>query len=163
MIQKKICMLGAFAVGKTSLVGRFVRSIFSDKYQTTVGVKIDKKIVSVGDEQVNMMLWDLHGEDEFQKVRMSYLRGASGYLLVADGTRKDTLDIALSLHETIQESVGTIPCILVVNKSDLSDDWEIEKSELDDLATNHWEIIYSSAKSGEGVEEAFQSLARQVI
>lgn len=163
MIQKKICMLGAFAVGKTSLVGRFVRSIFSDKYQTTVGVKIDKKVVAVGDEQVNMMLWDIHGEDEFQNVRMSYLRGASGYLLVVDGTRKDTLDIALGLHKTIQETVGTIPCILVVNKSDLSSEWEIDKSELDDLATNHWEIIHSSAKSGEGVEEAFQSLARQMI
>ena len=85
MIQKKICMLGAYAVGKTSLVGRFVRSMFSEKYQTTVGVKIDQKTVNVGDQQVNMMLWDLHGEDEAQKVRLSYLRGASGYILVVDG------------------------------------------------------------------------------
>ena len=87
MIQKKICMLGAFAVGKTSLVQRFVKSLFSDRYLTTVGVKIDKKIVTVGDTEVSLVLWDLAGEDEFQSVQTSYLRGASGYLLVIDGTR----------------------------------------------------------------------------
>jgi len=163
VIQKKICMLGAYAVGKTSLVGRFVRSMFSEKYQTTVGVKIDQKTVNVGDQQVNMMLWDLHGEDEAQKVRLSYLRGASGYILVVDGTRKDTLDIALNLHATIRESVGDIPCTLVVNKSDLAPDWEIDPAALDDLAENGWEVIRSSAKSGEGVEEAFLSLASRMI
>ena len=155
MIQKKICLLGAFAVGKTSLVSRFVRSIFSDKYHTTVGVKIDKKEVTLGDTPVTLMLWDLHGEDEFQKVRMSYLRGASGYLLVVDGTRKDTLDRALLLHQTIQQTLGEIPYILVVNKSDLSNDWDIEEAVLDDLIARQWEVVKSSAKTGEGVEYAF--------
>ena len=88
MIQKKICLLGGFGVGKTSLVSRFVHSIFSDKYLTTVGVKIDKKRVDLGSQQVDLVIWDIYGEDDFQKVRMSYLRGASGYLLVADGTRR---------------------------------------------------------------------------
>jgi small GTP-binding protein len=77
MIQKKICLLGAFAVGKTSLVSRFVKSIFSDRYYTTVGVKIEKKIVRVGEQQWNLIIWDLAGEDEFMQIRMSYLRGAS--------------------------------------------------------------------------------------
>ena len=66
MIKKKICMLGAFAVGKTSLVQRFVNSIFSEKYQTTIGVKIDQKLVQTGDTEVNLMLWDIHGEDNYQ-------------------------------------------------------------------------------------------------
>ena len=67
MIQKKICMLGAFAVGKTSLVKQYVSGIFSEKYHTTVGVKIDKKMVEVDGQSMTLILWDLHGEDEFSK------------------------------------------------------------------------------------------------
>ncbi len=78
MIQKKICMLGGYAVGKTSLVQRFVKGIFSEKYLTTVGVKIDKKVVQVGGREVSLILWDLHGEDDFQQVQMSYMRGGFG-------------------------------------------------------------------------------------
>ena len=99
MIQKKLCMIGAFAVGKTSLVARFVKSIFSEKYLTTVGVKIDKKTLGVGDQEVTLIVWDLAGEDEFLQVRMSYLRGSAGYFLVADGTRRATLDKAIELQQ----------------------------------------------------------------
>jgi GTPase SAR1 family protein len=78
MIQKKVCMLGSFSVGKTSLVRRFVESMFSDAYLTTVGVKIDKKPLQVEGNDLTLMLWDIYGEDDFQKMRMSYLRGARG-------------------------------------------------------------------------------------
>ena len=91
MIQKKICMLGGYAVGKTSLVSRYVSSMFSEKYMTTIGVKIDKKGVDTEKDRVELVIWDIYGQDDFQKVRMSYLRGASGYLLVLDGTRGGTL------------------------------------------------------------------------
>lgn len=163
MIQKKVCMLGAFAVGKTSLVARFVRSIFSEKYQTTVGVKIDKKSVKVGEEDVNLMLWDLHGEDEFQKIRLSYLRGTSGYLLVADGTRAESLDIAVEIQKTVQQEVGDVPFILVLNKSDLAAQWALDQGDVDALAARRWEIIKSSAKTGEGVEDAFLTLAQRML
>ena len=156
-------MLGAFAVGKTSLVAQFVRSMFSEKYQTTVGVKIDKKSLKVGADDVNMMLWDLHGEDEFQKIRSSYLRGTSGYLLVADGTRAETLDLAIGIQQTVQQEVGDIPFILVLNKSDLATQWALEQNTLDNLTAKRWEIIKSSAKTGEGVEEAFLSLAQRML
>jgi small GTP-binding protein len=99
MIQKKVCMIGSFAVGKTSLVARFVKSIFSEKYLTTVGAKIDKKMVRLGNQELTLILWDLHGDDEFQKVRTSYLQGSASYLLVADGTRRVTLDKALRLQK----------------------------------------------------------------
>ena len=82
MIQKKVCMIGSFAVGKTSLVAQFVHSIYREQYLTTVGVKIDKKLVRVGDADVSLILWDLHGEDEFQKIRTAYLRGSSGFIFV---------------------------------------------------------------------------------
>ena len=119
MLQKKVCMIGEFATGKTSLVSQFVHSIFSEKYQTTVGVKIDKKEIEINNKKVNLILWDLHGEDEFQKLRLSYLRGSSGFLLVADGTRSHTLRKAVDLKERVEKEVGKIPFILMLNKWDL--------------------------------------------
>lgn len=163
MIQKKICMLGSFAVGKTSLVARFVRSIFSDKYHTTVGVKIDKKQVQVEDKLVNLILWDLYGEDEFQKVHMSYLRGASGYLLVVDGTRRETLDKALVLQQRTEEAIGKVPFVIVLNKVDLKDSWEVDDRTIEELTSKGWHVFQSSAKTGQGVEEAFALLAKQML
>jgi small GTP-binding protein len=157
MIQKKVCMLGGFAVGKTSLVARFVTSIFSDKYLTTVGVKIEKKSVQVSNQQLDLVLWDIYGDDEFQRVRMSYLRGASGYLLVVDPTRKATLETAIALQDSAEKTIGRMPFVVVLNKADLIDQWEIDEHALDD---RKWTIIRTSAKTGTGVEEAFLALAR---
>jgi small GTP-binding protein len=163
MLQKKICMLGSFAVGKTSLVRRFVESIYSDVYQTTVGVKIDKKNVRVNEKEVSLVLWDIYGEDDYQKMRWTYLRGASGYLLVADGTRKATLEKAVSLEQRAREEVGVIPFVLVMNKSDLIRDWELDPALESQLITQGWSILRSSAKTGEGVEESFALLARKML
>jgi small GTP-binding protein len=163
MIQKKICMVGAFATGKTSLVARYVKSIYSDIYHSTVGVKIDKKSIKLGEQELNLILWDIHGEDEFQKVQMSYLRGASGYFLVVDGTRKHTLERAICLQKRVETAIGQVPFILVLNKFDLTEDWEIEETMLEDLESKKWPIIKSSAKTGLGVEQAFLNLAEKML
>lgn len=163
MLQKKICMLGTFAVGKTSLVRRFVESIYTDKYHTTVGVKIDKKLVQVGAQEVTLLLWDIQGEDSAHDLRKSYLRGAAGYLLVVDGTRRDTLYKALALQTQAQEALGTVPFLLLLNKSDLVEQWEIDEREVVALAQKNWQVINTSAKSGVGVEEAFSTLARKML
>ncbi|HEX9004777.1 MAG TPA: Rab family GTPase [Blastocatellia bacterium] len=162
MIQKKVCLLGAFAVGKTSLVARFVKSIYSDQYLTTVGVKVDKKSLRLDDQEINLIVWDLAGEDEFQKVRMDYLRGAAGYLLVADGTRGNTLETARMLEQRVTETFGAIPFVCLLNKADLTNEWEIDDQTFDGIRAQGWDVLKSSAKSGEGVEEAFQMLARKV-
>jgi small GTP-binding protein len=100
-LQKKICMLGGFSVGKTSLVKRYVHSVFSESYLTTVGVKIDKKTVDLADRTVNLILWDLAGEDDINSFRMTNMRGAAGYVLVADVTLQSTIDVALSLRQRV--------------------------------------------------------------
>lgn len=156
-------MLGTFAVGKTSLVARFVKSIFSEKYHTTVGVKIDKKTVTAGDQEVTLVLWDIHGEDEFQKIRQSYLRGTSGYLLVADGTRRPTLELAVALQQNVEGIVGKVPFILLLNKCDLTEEWEIDEAAIEALRTSGWTVIRTSAKTGQGVEEAFTTLTRSML
>lgn len=163
MIQKKVCLLGGHAVGKTSLVSRFVKSIFSEKYHTTIGVKIDKKSVTVGGEQVNLMLWDLAGEDEFGSVEISYLRGASGYLLVVDGTRRATLDRALAVQQRAQKKVGDVPFLLLINKADLAAEWELSDIDLQNLAALGWRILHTSARSGEAVENAFLILTEAML
>ncbi|GJL66460.1 MAG: GTP-binding protein [Nitrospirales bacterium] len=163
MIQKKVCLLGAFAVGKTSLVKQYVSGIFSEKYHTTVGVKIDKKVLEVQGEPMTLILWDLHGEDEFQKIRASYLRGSSGYVLVIDGTRQLTLGVVEGLQQMAQEILGDVPFVVVVNKADLSDQWEIGEEAVADLKDRGWTVIEGSAKTGQGVEEAFFTLAKAMV
>ena len=159
MIQKKICMLGAFSVGKTSLVRRYVSSVFSDTYLTTVGVKIDKRVIDLDGREVALILWDIAGEDDVSTVRLSYLRGSAGFVLVADGTRARTLDVAKSLQSRVQAELGEVPFTMLVNKSDLADQWTIADAELDALRAAGWSVRRTSAKSGDGVEEAFRELA----
>ena len=160
--QKKICMLGGFSVGKTSLVKRYVESVFSEAYLTTVGVKIDKKTVTLGDKTVHLILWDLAGEDDMASLRMSYMRGSAGYVLVADGTRSATLEVALSLRKRVEAEYGPLPFALLINKNDLREQWTVTDDDLEKLRTDGWWVRTSSARTGEGVEDAFTDLATRV-
>ncbi|MGK6310480.1 Rab family GTPase [Variovorax sp. DT-64] len=159
MLQKKICLLGAFGVGKTSLVRRYVDTIFSDAYLTTVGVKIDKKVMTLGTEPLALILWDIAGEDDMAAVRLSYLRGAAGYLLVVDGTRPETLETAASIQSRVDAEVGRIPFLALLNKADLVDDWALPPQRIETLQAAGWTFRRTSAKTGEGVEASFQDLA----
>lgn len=163
MIKKKICMMGAFAVGKTSLVQRYVKDMFSEKYHTTIGVKIEKKSVTIENEVVELILWDLAGKNGISEMRTTYLRGASGYLLVVDKTRINTIDIALEMNEMAREVLGTVPFIVLLNKWDLEGKWDIEDTMIDSLRQKKWDIIETSAKTGMGVNQAFELLARNLI
>jgi small GTP-binding protein len=160
MLKKKICMVGHFGVGKTSLVRRFVDSIFDERYLTTVGVKIDRKDVTIGGETVTLMLWDLAGEDDLAQLKVSHLRGASGYILVVDGCRAATLKKAAELQQRITQMLGPLPFILVLNKADLRDQWEIQSAEVEQYG---WPIFEASAKAGRGVEEMFLGLAARLL
>jgi small GTP-binding protein len=156
-------MLGGFAVGKTSLVRRFVESLFSDTYQTTVGVKVDKKLVEVQGTPVTLVLWDIQGVEEAEPLRRTYLRGAHGYLVVCDGTRGETLAQCLELADKAHATVGEVPKLLLVNKADLKDRWEVPVEVLDGLRARGWQILETSAKDGRNVEEAFHQLASSMV
>ena len=163
MIQKKICVLGAAGVGKTSLTAQFVYSKFSEKYLSSMGVKIDKKVVDVDDTQVNLMIWDIHGEEKYKKIPSSYLRGASGLMMVIDGTRKDTLDVAQEIIARVKEEVGDIPYIYLINKSDLHDAWSISYSDIQTLEATNNPVFLTSAKTGDNVELSFTSIAKAML
>ena len=163
MIKKKICILGAFAVGKTSLVEKYVKSIFSDKYHTTIGVKTDQKDVVVNGTDVRLIIWDINGEDDYQHVKPSYLMGVSGYFLVVDGTRKETLKVAFDLQQLVTKTVGEKEFILLINKSDLKDSWELTEKDEQQLKQIGWKVERTSAKTGENVESSFHNLAERIL
>ena len=164
MVQKKICLLGAFAVGKTSLVMRYVNSIFGEKYHTTVGVKIDKKQLVTDGEDITLMIWDLAGQDDLTRLRTSYLRGVSGYVIVADGTRPFSLNTAINMHKEAREYTGDVPFIVAINKADLREEqWQVEEEQLKALEDDGATIILTSAKTGDGVEEMFQKLTQKIL
>ena len=163
VLQKKICMLGGFSVGKTSLVKRYVHSVFSESYLTTVGVKIDKKTVDLPDRIVSLILWDLAGDDAVSSLRMSYVRGSAGYVLVADGTRHSTLEVAVSLRQRVEADYGPMPFVLLLNKNDLKEQWALTDADFAGLLERDWWVRTTSARTGEGVEDAFTELAVRVL
>jgi small GTP-binding protein len=163
MIQKKVCMVGLFGTGKTSLVQQFVHSIFSVKYHSTVGVKIDRKAVDVDGTPVTLVLWDLAGRDAAQDIPASYLRGSHAMLFVVDGTRRETFDQLSELQELARAAAGEVPSLVALNKADLVEQWVLGQREEAALAAQGRHLLKTSAKSGAGVEAAFSWLARETI
>ncbi|MGK2961016.1 MAG: Rab family GTPase [Gemmatimonadaceae bacterium] len=163
MIQKKVCMVGVFGTGKTCLVQQYVHSIFAAKYHTTVGVKIDRKDVKSGNHDVRLMLWDLEGRDATRGVNSSYVRGAHGVLYVADGTRRETVDQLFDIRSHVVDAIGDVPSVIALNKVDLTDQWKLSAADETDLSAKGVHMIRTSAKTGEGVEQAFQWLTDSAL
>jgi len=167
-ISKKICLLGDFAVGKTSLMRRFVYDLFSDKYISTIGVKVSRKTVAVPDAggvvELTMMLWDLGGGDEFERVRPSYLRGAAGAVLVCDLTRPETLARLRDYAGELRAISPAASLVLAANKSDLADGRQLTPAQVESAAADLAAPYYlTSARTGEGVEGLFRHLARLLV
>lgn len=168
VIQKKICLLGDFAVGKTSLVRRFVEGIFEDKYLSTIGAKVDRKTITIPTENqattLTLLLWDLAGGEKFDRVMSSYYRGAAGAVLVCDLTRPETLQVLVNYTRDFWSVNPNTPIIVVGNKVDLVEKRAITDDELAALASQHqlpWFV--SSAKTGENVETFFQALGQRLL
>jgi small GTP-binding protein len=161
ILQRKICLLGLAGVGKTSLVQSYVYSIFSDSYLTTVGVKIDKKIVRVRDQVVTLMIWDVAGEEDGSPIRTTMVQGASGLIFVADGCRARSLEAAVGMRHRFSQ--GDIPAVLAVNKVDLLTEWQVDINSLSNLGYSGLTTFTTSAKTGKGVEEMFSYLARRIV
>ena len=158
MIKKKICMVGEFAVGKTSLTQKFVNNVFSEKYLTTIGVKIDTAIV--GDTK--LIVWDVAGRDSLSPINSSYLVGAAGIVLVADGTRPETVEQLAQIWDTVKERIGDIPIVVAFNKSD-SPDWQIPNKSREDFEKRGWSMFDTSAKEAVNVAALFEELVAQIM
>ena len=155
-MNKKVILIGHFGVGKTSLVQQFVHSRFSEKYLTTIGVKIDKKIVEFDGRQMTLLIWDVAGETEQKKVPQSYLLGAHGVIYVFDLTRPSTYENLSEQIDYVKKLLPQAPIQILGNKKDLLSSEEIEEV----LAQISFDLKTTSAKTGEHVELAFLNLSK---
>lgn len=173
VIAKKICIIGDFSVGKTSLIRRFVDRQFSDQYLSTVGAKISCKVVelpvnhSTNKKIIKLLIWDVEGKTKFKSIAPAYLQGAKGGIIVADLSRQETID-HIQEHIELISSINPkgVSLILALNKSDIIDKQELERLSKTNLITGSNKFIgtyMTSAKTGENVDEIFQKLARNMI
>lgn len=161
-------MLGTFAVGKSSLVQRFTYNRFDERYLSTLGVKVSQKslFVPAADEvtKLNLLIWDIDGRTEWNSVRGSYLRGAAGAMLVCDMTRQQTFDELTGFLQALQKASPQCKIVIVGNKSDLTEFLELSAETLQDFAeTLSTTCFITSAKSGDGVEDAFRYLGQLLM
>lgn len=160
MISKKVILTGSFGVGKTSLFNQFIYSKFSDKYLTTIGVKVNKKNLTIKGKELSMLLWDIAGEVAQDKVPTSYFLGSSGIIYVFDLTRPSTYHKLDKELEYLQGIVNGGIIRVVGNKSDLVTEEEIAK--VRETIPVPWDII-TSAKTGENVNDLFLQLGEELV
>ncbi|TRO50712.1 GTP-binding protein [Candidatus Bathyarchaeota archaeon] len=162
---KKICLLGDAAVGKTSLIRRYVYSSFDDKYITTIGTKVTKKsLVFKHPSQdmkvrISLLIWDILGQKEYSRLHPVYYQGAEGGLVVSDATRPATIKSLEEWAVGFQKTVGSVPLVFLINKVDLVDRDAFDLSEAQAIADKYNARLYfTSAKTGENVERSFLEL-----
>lgn len=167
--KTKICLVGESAVGKTSLIKKFVLDIFDDEYISTIGTKVTKKTLTYQEDGsevlMDMMVWDIMGQPSFRSLlKDAYFFGAHGIIAVCDATKKDTL---IAVHEWVdstKEVIGKVPIVFLANKHDLEDQLQIDEATFKKEVEKYgMPTMFSSAKTGENVESAFNLLGQMII
>lgn len=160
---KKIVLLGHVNVGKTSLVKRFVHDFFSEKYISTIGVTVERKVVQIEDESITLIIWDIEGHASIENVPEAYLIGTQGVIYVFDLARLETcanLKVQLDFLRTV---LPFVPIKLIGNKMDLIDENELNQFQLEFSETHGLDFYPASAKTGDNVEIVFNSLAKLLM
>jgi small GTP-binding protein len=161
-VIKKVCLLGDGGVGKTSLIGRFVLNSFSDDYIMSFGTKVSKKVIEYDEVQLTLMIWDILGQKSQKSLHGAYYNGANGALLVCDATRPDTLLHLPTWKADLVDVVGEVPVVPIVNKSDRPSN--LSAGDLEQIRSSMGtDFLFTSAKTGNGVQEAFEGLGRRLL
>lgn len=159
---RKICLLGDGGVGKTSLIRRYVLDVFKDEYIQTFGTKVTKKVLDIGENRLTLMIWDILGQNSYPSLHEAYYRGSQGALLVSDLTREETVISLPRWRDSLYAVTGEIPVVPVANKSDL--EWQVSDRTIREIEEKLGEpFTISSAKTGEGVNEAFKKIAEYIL
>jgi small GTP-binding protein len=163
-VSKKICLVGSYGVGKTSLIARFVHETFSGKYLTTLGVKVDTKRIELKNGDVcKLVIWDIAGKEDYSTTDKQYLKGSAGCIYVVDSTRQATAEAVLNLKKQVDEELGDIPSVCAVNKADLEDEWVLTDEIQIELKNKMNLLFKTSALSGKQVESAFLKLVEMML
>ena len=158
-LVKKIVLLGNFGVGKTSLIRKFVTNEFSSDYKVTIGVHVLKKEIEIDNKKIALVLWDLEGTDDLEKINKAYLKGSSGFIYVYDVTRPSTYQNLKEATNYLKSTFNISNIKVIGNKSDLLD--ETRYAEINNSIYKPY--FYSSAKTGDNVELVFKSIAKDLI
>ncbi len=162
---KKICLLGDPAVGKTSLIRKFVYDAFDDRYLSTIGAKITKKVVNLKREnlEIRLMIWDIAGQHTFSNLKGSYFKGATGALIVCDVTRSETVKNLETWVASLFDVTGDIPILFMANKSDLLNKTQFDEKGMEDFASRfNTQYFLTSAKTGINVEQSFAGISKMM-
>lgn len=168
-LKSKICLIGDWGVGKTSLIRKFVFDQFDDKYLVTFGTKVTKKRIKFRKNNgniidLNLMIWDIMGQKEFKKVQVLAYKNTNGIFLVCDVTRRETLESIPEWRSEIYKITGNVPVIILANKSDLKEQNKVSTNDLAEMANKlQATYFYTSAKTGENVEIAFNKMGLKII
>ncbi len=170
-IKMKVCLIGEYAVGKTSLIRRYVYNTFSDRYIQTIGAKITKKALLLQYPErrtnldVDLTIWDIMGEKGFRELlKEAYFHGAQGILAVCDVTRKDTLLELSNWIDSVTKVTGEVPVRFVANKIDLKDEAQFGEDDVRELSEEIGSsYLMTSARTGDGVEQIFEEIARLIV
>jgi len=166
MISKKITLIGDFSTGKTSLIRRFVDNEFSDKYLSTIGVKISKKVIDIEDTKVQGLIWDIEGGTDTKPINQTYLRGMHGCIIASDITREETMSNVKNYIKIIQDISKDVPFVVVLNKYDKVEEKDAQEVYVDlmvELNLTEDRLYFTSAKTGLGVDMVFTTLAKLLI
>jgi len=164
-----VIIIGDYGVGKSTLISKFVENRFRDQYIPTLGVQISRKSLDINDSHIDLMIWDIAGQDQFLNVRKRFYQESEGYLIVFDTTRKSSLDHIGRWYQEVLKYTGTTntPFIIVANKIDLKDDIVVDDDEIiSTLIENEMNvkmIIKTSAKDGTNVDDAFKTLGKTIL
>jgi small GTP-binding protein len=166
MFTYKVVLIGDFGTGKTSLISRYVDNSFSEEYKSSIGVSISKKNVNTTLNNKNydstIILWDIEGRTDFKPILSHYLNGAKAFIIVADLTRKKTIDSIKEHLELCEKTIPNLPICIALNKSDLEHE-DIDVEILKTFAANIICVVKTSAKDNKGIDEVFNFLNKKVI
>ncbi|WP_448336788.1 Rab family GTPase [Chloroflexus aurantiacus] len=162
-LTAKICLLGEFSVGKTSLIRRFVEGVFDERYLSTLGVKINRHTLHIDQTEINLIIWDTAGGEKFDQVVQNYYRGAAGAILVCDVTRPETLSALHEYATAFHSASPHTPFVIAANKIDLTTQRRIADEEIATVAAAlQADWTFTSARTGEGVSDIFHVLGRRI-
>jgi small GTP-binding protein len=164
--QKKIILIGNFSVGKTSLIRRFVENSFSDKYISTIGMKISKKEIQIKDEILMLLIWDIEGAvNKVKRVNKTYMRGASGVIIVSDISSSTDIknDIMIHLDDFYSVNKEDIPAIVAFNKFDKNENFKLDISDVFSKYPSLVGEFNTSAKDSLNVENMFMLLSKEML
>ncbi len=163
----KILLIGDSLVGKTCLISRYAIGVFNEDYISTIGFDSRQKEEIINNEKVLVRIFDTAGQERFKSITANYLRNAEGVILVYDLTSTESFESLKFWIESIKNNLGNdepIPIIIIGNKIDLEDARQINKSVAEKFAKdNNYKYFETSAKTGEGVDDAFREIVKQIL